>query len=368
MNPFKILLFLMLIILAILFSYYNLEPIEIRFFNYSLQVKAFLVILGSFTAGFLIAIMIASMKNIGSRKVGSTLKKSLKHLWTGYEGKAENSLRKMLSHEEIVPLYLSVAKSDNARAQIYLQRYSLGIVETTLAQEVFRKDINRSIDLLEKALGKNWNNLRARRMLRSLYFINGDREKALDLQKSVIEDTEKERRERERRILSSMLAEMGVSTGEIEKEALTPLSCAVLAGSEDPKLQSKFSRKIFDLGFEEVSLPIMAERSLLNPAVLSEMESNEDKVSPVVKFLVYSSVGRLDKVEELREDLPAPYRDITGSDLEQDCVRKLMEAVPNWECGECGKEFNNYTPVCVNCLSWNNLKIIGGSRYADRLG
>ena len=368
MSPFKVLAFLILVILAILFSYYNLDPIEIRFFTYSVQIKAFLVILGSFVTGFTIAFILAGVKNIGNRKVGSALKRALRHLWTGHDGKAERSLRKMLTHEEIVPLYLKIAKDDDARAQIYLQRYSLGIVETELAKEVFKKDTKRAIDLLEKALGKNWDNLRARRLLRSLYFISGEREKALDLQRRVIEDTEKEKRDQERKVLSSMLAEGGRSAEEIEKEALTPLSCAVLAASEDPKLQSKFSRKIFDLGFEDVALPIMAERNLLNPAVLSEMESNEDRVSPLVRFLVYSSVGRMDKVEELGEDLPTPYRDITGADLEQDCVRRLMEAIPKWECSECGKEFNKYTPVCVNCLSWNNLKIIGGSRDADRLG
>ena len=353
----KTAIFIVLLLLAIIFAYYNLQEVEIKFFTYSLKLPLFLSILVSFISGFLIAYLSSEIRYAGVRRFGDRLKKALRKFWTGKYAGAESDLSKLLDDEEVIPLYVEVLEQLGKNPSLYLQKYSLGIVETSLAMKVFRKDRNRAKNLLEKALGKNWENLEARRALRSIYFLDGEFDKAIDLQRSLVEDSDKQVRDIERSILASMLAEArgDKALHEIEKLPLTPFSLAVLVMSKSPKDRRKYISKVFDLGIQNEVILILTDRNGLFPELVEIVENRRSDMSGIVLAFLYSSLGMHEKVEELKGNLPQQLRSLIAKGEEN------RECLHLWECSVCGKEYSTYTCVCENCLSWNKLRTKGGS-------
>ncbi len=361
----KIIAFVILLIFALIFAYFNLQSVKLSFFGFSYQVPLFLAIFASFVFGFLIAYALSELRSFEWRKYSERVRKALESLWTGFPDKASKELTKLLDYEETVPLYAEALEELGREASVYLQKYSKGIVETSIAERVFREDIHRAQDLLEKALGKNWKNLRARRLLRSIYFMNGEGEKALDLQRKLVQDSEKATRERERGILASILAEIKGESAlkELEKLPLTPSSLSILSSQSDVKERKKFANRMFQEGLHNETLLALIERNALTPEVMEEVEENRERVSASVLALLYLSVGMYERLDLLKDSLPEPIKVVIdkGYGEDRECYRDLMSLVKLLECGECGKEYSHYTPLCVNCLSWNRLRIKGGS-------
>ncbi len=356
MIAFKVILFTAFLLIALLFAYYNLQEAEIRFLNYSLNMPLFLLVLASFVLGFILAHLSSELRSFGTRKYGEKLRKGLRKRWTGRYTEAETELSKLLDGEEIVPLYVDVLDRLGKEPSLYLEKYNLGIVETVLARRVLRKDPERARNLLEKALGKNWENLEARRLLRSLYFLEGDFEKSIDLQRSLLQDSEKPLKEEERQILASMLSEAKGEGAlqEVEKLPLTPSSLALLISSVDQKRRRKYISKMFQLGIQNEVILILTEKNDLSPEIIEAVEENKERFSKAVLAFLYANLGMHERLEDLKEQLPKPIRTfITGGEEDRECLML-------WECAECGKDFGRYTPVCGNCLSWNKLKTKGG--------
>ena len=357
MMVLKAVTFVALLLLALLFAYYNLQEVEIRFFRYSLKLPLFLSILVSFVLGFLLAYLSSEIRYVGTRRYGEKLRRALRKLWTGRYAGAESELSKVLDEEEAVPLYVEALERLEKEPSLYLQKYDLGIVETTLAKRVFREDRERAKNLLEKALGKNWENLEARRVLRTLYFLDGELEKSLDLQRSLVQDSEKQVRDTERRILASMLAEAKGKEAlqELEKLPLVPSSLALLIRSKDQKGRRKYLSKMFDLRLQNEVVLILTERNGLSPELLETVEERRGEISEVVLAFLYTNLGMHERLEDLKDNLPQPIRALIARGVD------VGECLALWECSYCGKEHARYTPVCGNCLSWNKLKTKGGS-------
>ncbi len=355
----KVAVFIAVVLFALIFAYYNLKPVKLIFFNYSLELPFFLYLLISFVLGFLIAYVLGELRAFGWRRYSERLREGLKKLWLGYPSGASKELSKLVDREEIVPLYMKAFREIFKIPSLYLQRYESGIAETSLAEILFRKERDRAKDLLEKALGKNLKNLRAKRMLRSIYFLEGDHEKAVDLQRSLLKESEKELREEERRVLASMLANSD-NLKELEKLPLTPLSLAVLSSQEEAKRRKRFFLRAFEEGLQDETLLIMIERNLLSPEVLEVVEENKENLSKVVLALLYTNLGMYEKIKELKDDLPDPIRIFADRGLEElkECYQAFSQSITYWECEVCGKEYRRYTPVCQNCLSWNRLGIL----------
>lgn len=361
----KVVLLIVLLILALIFAYFNLQSVKVSFFRFSYEVPLFLTVFASFIMGFLIAYIVSEIKGLKWKRYSEKLSKALESLWTGYPEKARGELAKLIDREEVTPLYAKAMKELEREASVYLQRYSLGIVETTIAEDVFRRDIDRAQDLLEKALGKNWKNLKALRMLRSVYYMRGEQEKAIDLQRKLIQESEKPLKELEKKVLASMLAQSkGVDAlKEIEALPLTPSSLAILCSHPEGKERRKAAALMFQEGMQNEALLVIISKNLLTPEVIEKVEENRDKVDVSVLALLYLSVGMYEKFNELKDYLPAPIKNLTskGYGEDRECYRELLSLVRLLECEECGKEYSHYSPLCVNCLNWNKLKTKGGS-------
>ena len=357
MTVLKAVLFTLALLGALLFAYYNLNEVELRLPGSSIKLPLFLLLLISFVLGFILSYLSTEFRFMGARRYGDRMRRGLRDLWTGRYARAETELSKLLESEEVVPLYMNALDRLGKEPSLYLERYNLGVIETVLARRFLRRDIKRSKGLLEKALGKNWENLEARRLLRSVYFLEGELEKSLDLQRSLVRDSERELKEEEKRVLASMLSETKGEEAlqEVEKLPLTPSSLALLIVSGDRKKRKKYISKMFQLGVQNEVVLILTERNGLSPELLETVEERKERFSKVVLAFLYASLGMQERLESLKESLPKPIRTfITGDAEDRECIML-------WECSECGKEFGRYTPVCGNCLSWNKLKTKGGS-------
>ncbi|EDP75912.1 lipopolysaccharide assembly protein LapA domain-containing protein [Hydrogenivirga sp. 128-5-R1-1] len=362
---FKVVVFVFILIFALVFAYFNLQSVKISFFNFSYELPLFLTIFASFVLGFLIAYITTGIKSLEWRRYSERIKRALESLWTGYPDRARGEFSKLLDNEETVPLYTRSMEELGREASLYLQKYSRGIVETLIAESLFKEEKERAQDLLEKALGKNWKNLRARRLLRSIYFLRGEGEKAIDLQRKVLQDSEKALKTEEKRVLASLLAEVrgAEALDELENLPYTPASLSVLCSHAEGKDRRKFAAKMFAEGVQNETLLAVVEKNSLTPEIMEEVEEHTEEVHPVVLALLYLSVGMYEKLESLKDSLPAPIRTLIdrGYLEDRECYRDMFSLIRLLECGKCGKEYARYTPVCVNCLSWNRLKIIGGS-------
>jgi len=362
---FKIVVFVFILIFALIFAYFNLQSVKISFFNLSYQLPLFMTIFAGFILGFLVAYISTGIKSLEWRRYSEKLRRALDNLWTGYPDRARGELSKLLDHEETIPLYARSMEELGQEASLYLQKYSKGIVETTIAENLFKEERERAQDLLEKALGKNWKNLKARRMLRSIYFLRGEGEKAIDLQRKVVQDSEKALKTEEKKVLASLLAEIRgeEAVSELENLPLTPSSLAVLCSHTGGRDRKKFASRMFAEGIHNETLLAVLERNSLTPEIMEEVEDRTGDVNPVVLALLYLSVGMYEKLEALKDSLPAPIRTLIDRGFLEDreCYRDMLSFLRLLECKRCGKEYARYTPLCVNCLSWNRLKIVGGS-------
>jgi len=361
----KVVVFVAILILALLFAYYNLESTKLSFLSYSLEIPLFLVVFVSFVFGFLIAFLLAEVKGFGWKRYAERARRGLLNLWKGYPSKAEAELSKLLEGEEIVPLFLRALREQGREASLNLQRYSEGVAETALAEALLGKDPGRTKELLEKALGKSWGNLRARRLLRGIFFLEGEGKKALDLQRSLVSDCERSLRDEEKRVLASILAEVSGqdAVSELEKLPPVPLSLAFLCSVDDQKRRRKSFSRSFAEGIQNETLMILVERNALTPEVVEIAEENRERFLPAVLALLYLNVGMYEKLEGLKESLPEPIKLVAdlGAEESRECQRILTSLLKVWECSRCGKEYRVYSPVCPNCLEWNRLRVKGGS-------
>jgi len=352
----KVALFIFVLILALVFAYYNLEPAKLTFFRYSIELPVFLIVLISFVTGFVISYILSEIRAIGWRRYGEKLRSGLYKLWTGHPSSAERELSKLVGREEVVPLYIESLKEQFKTPSLYLQRYERGIVETALAESLYKEDRERAIDLLEKAAGKNPENLRAKRLLRSLYYLKGEREKALDLQKDILERCERALREEERRVLGAMLADMG-KMEEAEKLPLSLSNLFISASHEEGKKRRKGIQRAFEIGLQNELVLLMVERNAVNQDLMEFVEERREELDPLVLALLYLNLGMIERLEELKDRLSAPIRNFIEREELRECYKEITETLKLWECSACGKEYGRYTPLCGNCLNWNRLKV-----------
>jgi hypothetical protein len=244
-------------------------------------------------------------------------------------------------------------------------RYTAGIAETFLASRLFREDRARARDMLEKALGKDWSNLRARRILRGIFFLEGEGEKALELQRSLVSDCERSLRDEERRVLATLLAEVRGEEvlSEIEKLPPTPSTLALLSAVQDQKRRRKNFSRAFSENMQGEVLLILVERGRLTPEIVELVEENREKFTPEALAFLYLNVGMYEKLRDLKEKLSDPIKLMIDLNAEGDreCRQGIVSLVRIWECSGCGRDYQTYTPVCPGCLEWNRLRVKGGS-------
>ncbi len=361
MTAARIILFVILLILVLLFAYSNLSLVEIKLFGLKFRAPLFLILLGAIGIGVATAYGYTELKGAGLARYSKKLRNSLINIGTGRYRKAEDDLRSLLSREEVVPLYNEVLKELGKSITLYYDRYSLGIAETIVAESIYREEIDRAVDLLERAVGKNPDNLRAKRSLRSLYFIRGELEKAIDLQKDIVRNSQKEDLKREELILSEMISCSGTGKELDSKRGWLCYYLSQISGDNGKRAKKVFTRAISE-GIGNEVLRLAQEKGALSPHILTFVTENEDRFYPSILGLLYLQVGRRDRLEDLKENLPEPIKLLIeeGEQIRGECFKELLGMIRVWKCHNCGAELSRYSPVCENCLHWNTLRVKGG--------
>ncbi|AAC07471.1 tetratricopeptide repeat protein [Aquifex aeolicus] len=363
MGIIKLLFGFLFLIFAVAFTYYNLHMTEVKFYNFSLKLPMFIFFFLSVGIGFSIPTAYFLLREKALKKREEKILQLLNFFWRDYLGKAFDLLRKFLLIEEFMPFYIRTKKEFGESLDVQLDLYNKGIAETALAELTFRKDLDEARILLENALGKNQKNQRARKMLRSIYMVLEDYDKAEELQRQILKEIEKERKVEEQRVLASILAEK--YSRENEEVILKELWSLPVSKTSGALLSSMVNggevfEAAFNLGILPEVIKIMEERNLLQPELLNLIENNYRSAVPdYVLYYVYLKLNMKEKLKELNVTLPELK-------LVKDKSPELLELVDIWECEECGKEYNKYTSVCRNCLGVNTLKIKRVEEYDNR--
>ncbi len=343
----KVFLFVAFLVLALLFAYYNLQEVQITLFNYSFKAPLFAVVLGSLGLGLVISQLFNELRILRLKRYAGALKEGLYHLWTGFPSKARKDLGKISKNEEVLPLYLSAYREEGKKPSLYFQEFSEGIAETEVALEIFREDTERAKDLLEKAVGKNPKNLRAKRALVALYFLSGELEKAKKLQEEVISESEKPLKDKEKEIYGSILAHE--ERGEdIDRYPPSAFTLAFLAFREGNKKGIRYLEIAMERDLHNEVLMVSLEKGWVSQVLMEFLEEKKDSFDPSVLTVFYHGLGMTDKAETLMDKVPEELLKM----LKAGCIPNL------WVCGYCGKEFSSFRVLCENCLSWNKLRIM----------
>lgn len=353
MGIIKTLIFLVFLIIAITFTYYNLQTAEVRFHDYSFKIPVFALVLGSFGLGLILPTLYYTFRESALRKREDQIFTFLSLFWRGYLGRAITIFRKYLNREEFVPFYIKIKEAFKEPIDMQLDLYRKGIVETALAEIKIPKDLDGARILLENAIGKNYKNLKARILLRSIYLMRKNLEKAEELQREILTEIEEERRVQEQRALATILSEKylnekdNVYLRELWQLPLSELSGAVLASVEGA--ESVFEAASH-LGILNEVIKIMEERNLLAPNLLNLIQNYKAQIYDDILYYIYQRLNMHEQANDLNIKHP-DLRLIKGKG------RKLLSLVRIWRCEECGKEFKNFNSVCPNCLSINSFKI-----------
>ena len=368
MTTIRLILSAFLIVFLIIFAYFNLNPAVFRLFDLSIEAPLFLLLLSAFALGLATAFGYSQLKGATLSGFASGVREGLRHLGLGYYRKAESRFSKLSYREEVIPLLWESLKREGKELSIYLERYGEGIAETILAESVVDKDRRRAIDLLEKALGKNFSNLRARRLLRSLYFLEGELERALEIQRTLIKESERQERGKERVIYNEMLTfrEKENLPKEFERsKEIHILATAVIIERGGGKSLRQAIRNAFSKGMQDDLILFLLERDMLTAEVLEAVSEREGEIGTDTLALLYLSIGRIERAKELEDNLSEPIKLIVReTERRRDLLKELARAVKLWKCNLCGAEYNNYTPLCCKCFEWNSITTKGGFRDA----
>ncbi|MDQ7039290.1 MAG: hypothetical protein Q9N26_08895, partial [Aquificota bacterium] len=191
--------------------------------------------------------------------------------------------------------------------------------------------------------------------------------KAVDLQRSLVKDSEQPMKQEEEKVLASMLSEaLGEKAlDEIDRLPRTLSSTALMISTAEEDKRAKVFEKALKEGMGSDLLALLWERRVLSPAILDLTVERKDTFDPDLLALLYTDLGMDDRLEELKEKVSPPIRFLTQKG--RDTCKEVLKVLDLWVCGVCGMGYRSYTPVCVGCFSWNRLKIKGGRSYAHRL-
>jgi uncharacterized integral membrane protein len=365
----KILLAVVVLILAVTFSYFNTQEVDITLMDYSLRLPLFSVVIGSFILGGIVPTLVYTLRNAYLRRRISRMEEALRNLWLGFNLKASSMLRKLASGNEIFfPLFLISLPEVPDRYRD--KSYTLGIAETYMAERLIRKDRVRATELLEQALGKNWENLRAKGRLRDLYTLFGELEKALDLQREILKEADKREKKFNERIMSALESVYLLGVEEYDKTPKLKLSAeffffSIISAIEsgDRNRASRLFEEAVSKGYGNEVVDMLMNAKRLEPSFVEFIDREQDRISQELLCRLYIKLGMFEKAQDLKpkvSKLLSLMVDLASSHRSED--RNIFNLIKGmytpWECISCGKRHHAYRFICDNCLEWFNIKLI----------
>ncbi|MCS7171194.1 MAG: LapA family protein [Aquificaceae bacterium] len=367
MSPIKFLVVLSLLVLFLLFIAQNAGYAEISFFYATYKVPLFVLLLTSFSIGFLLPSFYFLFKEALLKRRLHQIEEGLREWSRGYLGRAEKLLSSARDSQGVrVFLAKLLWKQGKADEAMSINFYVCPVLEEALLKQ---EEGNLEESLKEVVL-KDPENLRALKKLRDFYALRDRWETALEYQEKVLELCEKWERDVQKKVKAEIMAKLYLSGSEdkfIEKAVdiyTTPFIHAVyikhLLKQDKSKDAKKHLDKISSGHLEEVLWHLMEDQEALT-RLLSAIETKAGTLTPDTLAMVYIKLNLPSKVKEMEDNISSVTRSLfysTFSHKEQDkyCLEALRELSKPFFC-TCGKAYNNYTPLCVRCGKWGEIKM-----------
>ncbi len=362
----KVLLFLFLIVLFLLFIAQNAGYVDVSLFHIKYSVPLFVLLLLSFTLGFILPSIYFLLREAGiSRQLGR-LRRGLAEFSAGYLSRAERELRATDVGDTLLAfIYHTQGRLEELRN---IKGPSLALSGYILMKEGRREEAK---ELLEKALSEDPDNLNALKGLRDYYALKGDWNKSLEYQERVLDLCERWEREEEKRIKAEIFGKLYEERGEdkwIEKALdlqKTPYLYALylkhLLSSDKEKDARKHWEKIVSSGYQEEVLWCLMEEEQVLMKMLNFVEQRAEAIEPDTLASFYMRLNLFSKAKELEDKISPPVKAMLYaymSHKEQDklCLNSLRELYKPFACS-CEKDYNRYEPICESCLKWGEIKL-----------
>ncbi len=370
MSVLKLLILTALLIVFILFIAQNAAYVEVHFFHMVYNIPMFVLLLLSFALGFFLPSIYFLLKEAMLKRRFHSLEDGLRELYRGYMARSE---RLLLSAGKFIEAARWLA------AEVLYQQGKLEDIQnlnhTASAKvgEIMIKEgkIKEAEERFSQALADDKENLRALKGLRDVYALMEDWERALEQQDIVLQLCERWEKDRQKVLKAEIMAMVYLRRGEeklIEKAfdlANSPFVCSIyirhLLSQDRLKEAKKVWEKCFSLGYQEDVLWHLMEDEEGLTKLLDVIETKAESIDPNTLSMVYIRLNLFSKAKALEDRLIAPFRALlysSQSHREQDkyCLESLKNMLKPFVCS-CGKEYNTYRPLCIQCIRWGEVKL-----------
>ena len=388
-NIIRLLVLLSLGIFIAIFSYQNMEPVEINFYQYTYKIPIFVLIFGCFIVGFAIPAIYYYFRNLSLNSELNSMQKIFNLYGKGNFSNLMNLLKKQVKNKPhlsalLSELYVKTGKVDEGIRFFETLRQSVNssFVELALSRLYIKKNMyDEALMCLRQSISYDFKNLRAYRLLRDVSFLKGNLPEAIAVQRNILKIVEKEFSKREGIIMGNLLAYSSLYEKELRererlvKEALryvkNPLTvtAGILLNMEKGKeghAQQLFEES-FNNDFHNHVVAFLLNYKDKLPYFLNIIREKEGSFNLEILVRAYLELNVFEPLKERVEKLPVHLRAMVEageSHVSKDklCFDALKEVYKLWECKCCGASYKFYKPMCEKCFEWNCIDLITEGR------
>lgn len=379
MNFIKVLVAVALIVLFLVFVAQHAYYVQLNFFGMVYQVPLFVIILFSFSVGFILPTLYFLMRDLRQSTFRKNLMNGISHLARGYFQKAEGELLSASKKREevaLITLKALVEKGEIHRVQELKFNRERGLVDALLGYYLLKaKDHQNAKESFLSALSKDPSNLTALKGLRDISFLEKDVLLCVNYQEKILKLCEKWEKDLQKKVFAEVLAYASEilleNREEFVKKAFdtykTFYTQAIwikyLLEKGDLKEAKKQLDKVFSMGIQNEVLAILHQDEEKLTKILDIIREKQESINTEVLVRIYIKLSLFTQIKPLLDKVSEPLKLIAFSseshrDIDKTCGELLQKLYKPWVCS-CGESYNSYVPLCERCLTWGNIMLRG---------
>lgn len=379
MNFIKVLVAVALIVLFLVFVAQHAYYVQLNFFGMVYQVPLFVIILFSFSVGFILPTLYFLMRDLRQNTFRKNLMNGISYLARGYFQKAEGELLPASKKREevaLITLKALVEKGEIHRAQELKFNRERGLVDALIGYYLLKaKDYQKAKESFLSALSKDPSNLTALKGLRDVSFLEKDMLLCVNYQEKILKLCEKWEKDLQKKIFAEVLAYASEILSENREEFVkkafdtykTFYTQAVLIKyvleKGDVKEVKKQLDKVFSTGIQNEVLAILHQEEEKLTKIMDIIREKQESINTEVLVRIYIKLSLFTQIKPLLDKVSEPLKLIAFSseshrDTDKTCGEILQKFYKLWVCS-CGESYNSYVPLCERCLTWGNITLRG---------
>lgn len=379
MSFVKVLLVIVLTVIFLIFVAQHAYYVDLNFFGMTYKVPLFVIILLSFSAGFLFPTLYFLVRDIKQSGFTKGIINGIYQLARGYPQKAQGELLGSAKKNEAVAWL--VVKSFTERGELQKVeslrlKADMGLVDSSIGSRLLKSgEYEKAKGYFLSALSKDDANLSALKGLRDISFLEKDLEVCIKYQEGVLKLCEKWEKETQRKILSEVLTYASEYLPEKRKDLLEKaldihrsfyvqaLWIKYLLEKGDVKEAKKQIEKTFSTNTHNEVFAILSQNEEHLTKIMDIIKEKEDSIDPDVLARIYIKLHLFTQLRPLLERVSKPVKLMalvseSHKDTDKMCGEVVEELFKPWICS-CGEGYNNYQPLCERCLTWGKIALRG---------